>query len=86
MHDGAKVQRQPEGDFGPAMANNCAWRCSSIPALPHLPAWLVTPHLASGSATILHDHVTGELAISAVFPGRHNDVQFAMRACFAGLD
>jgi LysR family transcriptional regulator for bpeEF and oprC len=37
-----------------------------------VPAWLVTPELASGALrTILHNHETDELAISAVFPGRH---------------
>jgi DNA-binding transcriptional LysR family regulator len=71
MHDGAKVQHQPEGRFRTGDGEQLRAAVLEHLGIAHVPAWLVTPELASGALrAILHKHETEELAISAVFPGR----------------
>jgi LysR family transcriptional regulator for bpeEF and oprC len=72
MHDGAKVQHQPEGRFRTGDGEQLRAAVLEHLGIAHVPAWLVTPELASGALrAILHNYETEKLAISAVFPDRH---------------
>lgn len=71
--DGAKVQHQPEGRFRTRDGEQLRTAVLDHLGIAHVPAWLVTPEVASGTLrAILCDHETEELAISIVFTGRHS--------------